>query len=162
MADKEDGVKAKSVEVAGVKINEDGNFFATPSGEMSDGFYVNPLRLPKKDPNRYYAFYTEEQASVRLGMGFRAETRKNIGLGDVGTLDGDVSASQDTVHRAGNLVLLSCEKDLADKYLAMKAQDAKQKVNEVRRPKRTVAREGETVDEGVVKDTGVINPEIGK
>jgi hypothetical protein len=116
---KPDGIKVKSIEVAGVHIDSEGHSWTIPEKDETDVRYKSIFTIPNPDPLMGYQFIRKEELSEMMGEQWVPVTRKEIGVAEFKSEAGsEYGGPLDGYHVVGTQICVKKPKILIERQYA--------------------------------------------
>jgi hypothetical protein len=113
-----DGINVKSVEVAGVLVDAQGNKWTIPEKDEVDVRYKSLFTIPRPDPLMSYQFIRKEELTEYLGEQWVPVKREEIGVATFITEKNEYGDALDSYHVVGTQICVKKPKVLVDRTYA--------------------------------------------
>lgn len=112
------GVKVRSVEVAGVIHDSEGHTWTIPEKDETDVHYHSKFEIPNPDPLMSYQFIRKEELTEMMGEQWMPCTREEIGVAVFKTEKDEYGDPLDRYHVVGMQICVKKPKVLVDRQYA--------------------------------------------
>ena len=131
---KPDGIKVRSIEVAGILMDSSGHTWTIPEKDETDVRYKSMFTIPRPDPLMSYQFIRKEELTEMMGEQWVPVTRAEIGIAEFKSEQDEYGDPLDRYHVIGTQICVKKPKVLVQRQYAAQERICKAAVSATEPP----------------------------